>query len=326
MDFSVRKCRRCLTRSSLGRQKPESTRRGNKVSTHDPLGQIRGTAAEKVLLNAYAAGGACPKSVYGAGLAELTALDGAEKLRKLGLAVDEASAQGELDLTELGVQAAEMVGRSHHDGPARWDVVQRAVLVFVRDTKPAQASDLVGSGAGLVDGRPVSKDDVAQAFEFLQENGLLTSIESYGAPDIRPEITQKGQYAIHEPNIREYVERGFVSVANDYSTNTTVSGGTLGAVTGGAGNTTNVTQTISTSERTQILSLVDQVLDGLPESNKDTTLRSKMQELKTEVANPAASRPGLLARAGEALVLAAMTAAGGPVIEGISQIVRGLGG
>ena len=295
---------------------------------HDALRQIRGTAAEKVLLNAHAASGACPKSVYGAGLAESTALGGAQKLRGLGLAVkeEEVSLVGELELTDLGVATAEMAARSQQDGPDRWDAVQRAVLAFVRDTKPAQAGDLVGSEAGVVDGRSVSTDEVAQAFAFLEENGLLTSSKAWGAPDLRPEITQQGRYAIHNPNIREYVERGSNSVANDYSTNTTVSGGTVGAVTGGAGNITNVTQTISTSERTQILTLVDQVLDELPEASEDTALRSKMHELKTEAADPAASKTRLLAGARDALVLAAATAGGRAVIEWIGQIVSGLGG
>lgn len=115
-------------------------------------------------------------------------------------------------------------------------------------------------------------------------------------------------------------------MANDYSTNTTVSGGTVAAVTGGTGNTTNVTQTISTDERTQILTLVDQVLEGLPESSEDTALRSEMQELKTEAASPTASKTGLLARARDALVLATATEGGRSVIQWIGQIVTGLGG
>lgn len=293
------------------------------MNMHEAWREIRGTAAEKVLLNAHAAGEACRRSVYGAGLSESSAAEGAQKLRDMGLAVREVSLAGELELTDLGVETAERAVRSRHDGPDRWDAVQRAMLRFVLEKSPGRAFEVVSEP---VDERPVTEDEAELASDYLITHGLLRAFSTDQADDIHPTVTTKGRYAIHEPNIREYVERGFVSVANDYSTNTTVSGGTVAAVTGGTGNTTNVTQTISADERTQILTLVDQVLEGLPESSEDTALRSEMQELKTEAASPTASKTGLLARARDALVLATATEGGRSVIQWIGQIVTGLGG
>ena len=82
-------------------------------------------------------------------------------------------------------------------------------------------------------------------------------------------------YAIHEPNIRDYVERGFPSVSNNFSTNTNVHGGNVGAVVGGQGNAASVLQSITQDQRSQTIALVERVLAGLGDTAEDAPLRPR---------------------------------------------------
>lgn len=297
------------------------------MNIHEAWRQIRGTAAEKVLLNSHSAGEPCFRSVYGAGVTdERSAVAAAQQLRAMGLAVRENSMAGELELTGEGKELAEMVVRSRENGPERWENVQRAMLRFVADTSPGRAFEILDSTHALVDGRAITQAEAEMALDFLTSNGLLQTIRTDQADDLRPRVTNNGMYAMHEPNIRDYVERGFVSVSNDYSTNTNVSGGTVGAVVGGQGNTTSVAQNISRDERTQVLALVDRVLSGLNDSVEDASLRSKVHEIKAEAEGPGTSKAGILSKARDALLLASATEGGRSVIKWIGQIISSLGG
>ena len=197
---------------------------------------LRGTDAGTILLAAEGAGGAmtheqATSSVDGCD--QRDAMMAIGRLEDLGL-VAGADYDG-FPLTRAGRRLAQKTIQSQTDGPERWDAVQRAMLRFVLEQSPGRAFEVVGE---LVDGRPVTEDEAELSLDYLAAHGLMETMRTAEADDLRPKVTTKGRYAMHEPHIREYVERDFVSVANDYSTNTNVSGGTVGAVTGGAGNTT----------------------------------------------------------------------------------------
>lgn len=294
------------------------------MNIHDAWKQIRGTSAEKVLLNTHAADGPCSRATYGAGVSdEMSAASGAQRLRELGLAVREASLAGELELTAEGHELATIISQSRHDGPERWDAVQRAMLMFVKDSKPGRAGEIAGA---VVDGLPVTEDEAAHAFEYLSQHGLLNSVGAWGAQDLRPEMTSKGRYAIHEPNIRDYVERGFVSQTNyDYSTNTNVTGSNVGAVTGGTGNTTTVHQTIATDARNQVVALARQILDQVPDDAEHAPLRAEVESIRDEVESGTGKRESLMAKAGKAALMAGATAAGQQIVGLLAQIGQAIG-
>ncbi|WP_323095303.1 hypothetical protein [Intrasporangium sp. YIM S08009] len=288
--------------------------------------QIRGTATEKVLLNAHEAGGASLRSVYGAGVSdERSAIAAAQRLRHIGLAVQETSIAGELELTGEGHELAEKVLASRKNGPERWDAVQRAMLRFVADKSPGSAFALIGTADGEVDGQPITDSEARMALAFLVERGLMKTLKAMGAPDLRPEVTVNGMYAMHEPNIREYVERGFVSVNNDYSTNTNVTGGTLGAVTGGTGNTATVHQTITTETHKQVLALTRQILDQVPEDVEHARLRAEVESIRDEVESGTGKRETLMAKAGKAALMAGATTAGQQIIGLLAQLGETIG-
>ncbi|GAA2494800.1 hypothetical protein [Terrabacter carboxydivorans] len=294
------------------------------VNVHEAWRQIKGSTAETVLLNTYEAGGEAFPSVYFEGIDDtLSGARGANFLRELGLAHDDSSMAAELVLTAEGSALAKHITQSRMDGPERWDAVQRAMLRLVAEGAPSRAFDLIGVE---VDGRLVSEAEARLALDYLTSHDLLVTFRSLGGPDLRPRITTKGMYAMHEPTIREYVERGFVSVNNNYSTNTTINGGNVGAVSGGSGNTTNVQQTITADERSQTLMLVERVLSGLGEDTEDAPLRAKLEQIKADVEGPDPSKPGILAKARDALLVAAATEGGRSVIQWIGQIISGLGG
>lgn len=280
-----------------------------------------------MLLNAHAAGNPCLRAAWEAGVAdEGSAVAAADRLRDLGLAVRETSGAGELELTGEGQDLAEMVAGLRENGPERWDAVQRTLLRFVAESAPGRAFEILGSTDARVNGRPITQAEANMALDFLTSNGLLTTLPTAEVEDLRPRVTTNGMYAMHEPNIRDYVERGFVSVSNDYSINTNVNGGTVGAVVGGQGNTTSVAQYISRDERTQVLALVDRVLAGLGDSVEDAPLRSKVQEIKAQAEGSEPPKVGILSKARDALLLASATEGGRSVIGWIGQIISGLDG
>ncbi|GAA2494792.1 hypothetical protein [Terrabacter carboxydivorans] len=296
------------------------------MNDDDVWRQIRGTDAEKVLIAAEEAGGVLTHqqaaNVVGSEWAGSMAT---APLRTLGLTSPDED-YDEFRLSEHGRRLARKFRKSRIDGPERWDAVQRAVLEFIRDKRPGRAVDLVGTDEGTIDDRPLTEDEVLAEFEYLSDHGLAKSVRAWGAPDLRPEITNKGRYAIHEPNIRDYVERGLVSVSNDFSTNTNVHGGNVGAVVGGQGNTASVVQHISDDERSQTRMLVEHVLSALGDDTEDAPLRAKLEQIKADVEGPDPSKPGILAKARDALLLASATEGGRSVIQWIGQIISGLGG
>jgi len=281
--------------------------------------EIRGTDAEKVLMAAEdAGGGLAHRQAAGAVGDEWAGTLATARLRELGLTSPDEDYDA-FRLSEAGRRLARKFMQSRIDGPERWDAVQRAVLVFIRDKNSGRAIDLVSSDGGIVDGRPVTEDEVLMAYEFLSEHGLAKSIaRAWGAPDLQPKITSKGMYAIHEPNIREYVERGFVSVSNDYSTNTNVNGGTVGAVMGGSGNTTNVQLTIYA--RTQVLALTERILSEIPDDAEHAPLRAEVESIRSEAESGAGEPESLLAKAGKAALMAGGTAAGQQIISLLAQL------
>lgn len=281
--------------------------------------EIRGTDAEKVLMAAEDAGGSLANRQAAAAVGDEWASHLATaRLRELGLTSPDED-YDEFRLSEAGRRLARKFSQSRIDGPERWDAVQRAVLVFIRDKDPGRAIDLVGSDAGTVDGRPVTEGEVLMAYEFLRDHGLAkTTAPAWGAPDRGPQITHKGRYAIYEPNIREYVESGFVSVSNDYSTNTSISGGVVGSVTGGSGNTTNVQLTVGA--RDQVLALTDRILSELPDDAAHAPLRAEVESIRSGAESGTEERDSLLAKAGRAALMAGGTAVGQQIIGLLAQL------
>lgn len=198
--------------------------------------ELRGTDAGAVLLAIERAGGSLTQEQVIAGFNGGDAWDAQMALNRLGeLGLTGSVDYDEVPLSRAGRRLAQKAIQSQLDGPERWDAVQQAMLRFVLEQSPGRVFEIVGE---LVDDRPVTEDEAELSVDYLVDHGLMRTMPTAETDHLRPKVTTMGRYAMHEPHIREYVERGFISVANDYSTNTNVSGGTVGAVTGGAGNTT----------------------------------------------------------------------------------------
>lgn len=296
------------------------------MNDHEIQAQLRGTDAERVLV------AVCEEGVGEVSLQfqEATAGDvslarqAVRDLQELHLAEQERSLEGELTLTTLGIRVGSQIAKSRLNGPDRWDAVQHAVLRYVVTNKPSRASDIVGTDAGVVDGRPATEEEVAIAVEYLVDHDLLKVIGSAQIRDLRPSITTNGRYAIEEPNIRNFVDRGFrgVTLNNDYRTQTHISGGNVGAVTSGQGNKTTVHQKITIHQQSQVVQITQQILDQLPPvGDKETApLRAEVVALQEEANSDAPDRESMASRAGKAALLAASTEAGRKVFELVGQL------
>lgn len=300
-------------------------RRVQIMNDHEIRARLRGTDAERVLVAAHEAGeGEVSLEFQEAATGDASlARQAARELQELHLADEERTLEGELTFTTLGIRVGSQIARSRLNGVDRWDAVQRAVLQYVAVSEPSTASSMVGTEAGVVDGRSATEDEVAMAVDYLVQHDLLKVIGIAEIRDLRPSITVNGRYAIEEPSIRDFVDRGFRGVTNnDYSTKTHISGGNVGAVTSGQGNTTTVHQRITTEQQSRIVQITQQILDQLPAGGDEETalLRAEVVALQGEANSDAADRESLACRAGKAALLAASTEAGRRVLELVGQL------
>ena len=102
---------------------------------------------------------------------------------------------------------------------------------------------------------------------------------------------------------------------------------TIGGVqSGGSGNTQWVNQVLSESARSEILDVLDRLLEDLAVTKATAPgLPSALTELRAEASSTSSHPEALQKKAASALVLATATAGGQAVVNGLSRVIELLG-
>lgn len=286
--------------------------------------EIRGTEAEAVLLAAEGGGGQIPHSkvIAAVGGHEWAASDASATLRRLGLASEEQSLAHETTLTSQGRRVAQAVRRARHNGPDRWDAVERAIMADLIRNKRRSADDW---GAASVDGQDVTDDERTNAMQRLAEWGYLTGIGGWQTSGFaRIDATPKAAQVAGIIGLLADQHRSGGGSSYHYGDTTTLgNNNTVGVLqTGGHGNTQTVTQTIDVEERAQVLQLVRPLLAALDTADGDTTeLRGAVQAITEEVVSDDATRASLKNRVVQALVVAGASESGHLITQGLAHLL-----
>lgn len=280
--------------------------------------EIRKTEAEAALLAIKAAGGELPHSgiIEAVGGDASTGSHAAATLRRLGLASEEQSIAHETTLTPQGLRVADSLLNSRHNGPERWDAVERAI-----------ADSLINRGMGWhlgeLDGIPVSDNETRLAVHNLERWGLVRAErnagnEIYVVMPLDP---------IHQvPGLDGLLKEHFEGRAssNDYSSTTNIGNGNTiaGVQTGGESNTQTVTQSVTVNQRAQVLGMVGGLLRTLDDAEGDTQdLRVAVEAIRDVAASDGATRDSLKDRVMQALVVAGATESGQLIAQGLAQLL-----
>lgn len=275
--------------------------------------QLRGTAAEAVLLQAAKHGGEGGNGAPD----ERAAYDGRQHLRRLGLLVDEESLAGEVDLNTDGHAVAAYILRSRESGEERLDAVTRAVADAALTTR--------GLGWRISDaaGRAVTEEELDTAVTRLErwrcakpQRRAAGGFSRLSPLDLMSEIPRIDGLLIDyfDPRAASHVDHSVTNTTN-------ISGGTVGGVqTGGGGNTQHVSQTISSTEQAEMLAALGQVLAAL-EAEPNDRLRADVEAIRGEVVSERPEKPRVREKVQAALITAGVTGASNLVFQGLAQML-----
>ncbi len=160
-------------------------------------------------------------------------------VRDLGLATPPRYA-GNLRLNSLGERVAGDILASRRSGEDRELRVQLQILKWLdsRTPAPSNATEFVEVDAIVVDGMPVSMDELRAAFAALVQHGMVTATETLQSRTLRPKLQPAGKTALRMESVYLYLQaQAAKPVTSNYDYRVSVNAtGATGPITVTGGN------------------------------------------------------------------------------------------
>gem|GEM_PF-3207545 len=289
----------------------------------------RGSDEERILVAVHAVGGlALPASIETAtGLDDAAIIYAGDELKRLGLAETDVSAGSEIILTSRGKHEAKEVLRSRHSGPDRRDAVQIAVLRHLGDSRKVQS--FLSTESSVVDGMTVTGQELDDAVSELEDLAMVKVTRDWHESPIVAWVQPRGRNALAEGSVIDFLASAggaMPTITNDHrvTVNAASNTGVVNAI-GGQNNQVTVTQTITSEVRDQIITTVDEVLDGLEEIPENEVVRADLVAVKESAKDPATSKESLKDKVTKAVATAAVTVATQQAVLGLASLLQLLG-
>ncbi len=280
--------------------------------TYDEIARhLRGTAAETMLLEAAEAGG----ETRSTSLEERAANDGKMRLRRLGLLVDEESLANEVGLNSDGQAVADLILRSRASGEERLDAVTREV---VRASLATEGRDWRVSE---VNGRSVTDNEQAMVVARLERWACATPLRraSGGISRLLPLDLMMEVPGINGLLIDHFEPRTTSHVDQSVTNTTSVTGGVVGGIQTGGGNTQH--NLVTVSERVDMLEALGELLAAL-EADPNEKVRADVEVIQAEVMSDHPSKAVVREWAQKAFITATANGAGSAVVECVKHLVN----
>lgn len=174
--------------------------------------------------------------------------------------------------------------------------------------------DYVGQPEATAFGVAFTEDEVADAAELLIDNKLVEGRSPWGGGGrdlLRPEVTSAGRRALRSQTPIDDQTRGGSVSTNNF---TVGDHATIGGVQVGDGNTQTITQTVSATQRADLVALADQLLaDG---EQLTAPAQEVLEQVKSTATNETSTAQEIKTSALDAIVAltinAGASALGGP--------------
>lgn len=252
------------------------------------------------------------------------------ELQRLGYLESEVSLGAEAELTPRGRRLSSYIlslrGRG---GLERSDAVRRGLLHHLAENdRVMSCADFVGSSQAQAFGTPFTSAEVEEAASWLREHKLMTSIDSWQQPHLRPEILPSGREVLYitDLTIDDYLQRSASGgTLNDYRNYGNHVQGNVGAIQQGDHNSATVNQILNDDHRQLVLAKVAEI-EAETSGQADPRLAEHVAAIRAEAEMPEPVKEKLLAKAALALATAlgsaAGTSAGQQVVPGLQQLIQ----